>query len=118
MTEVSDRSANPIRDLKILIPSLIYSGDEIQSGVLLFPNPAQNRSFLIFNSLETASSVIKIFDLNGRCISAIGPFAAVEGLNKIDIDVTGLKREMYKLLFVLTSEHQNKKETKSLIVGF
>ena len=118
LTELADKSGSTVNDVKIMIPSLTYYSDYPGSGIQIYPNPAVNRSFLFFNAIETGKATVRIFDVLGRCLGTIGPVSAVPGLNKIDLDVSHLRKNLYKLSFELTSENQHIKEIKSIIAGY
>jgi hypothetical protein len=99
-----------------MIPSLTYYSDSPGSDIQVYPNPAVNRAFLFFNATEFGTATIRIFDVVGRCVGTIGPVSSILGLNKIDLDVSNLKKSMYKLSFELSSENQHIKEVRSIIV--
>jgi hypothetical protein len=84
----------------------------------VYPNPAVNRAFLFFNATEPGTATIRIFDVVGRCVGTIGPVSAIPGLNKIDLDVSHLKKSMYKLTFEFNGENEQIRETKSIIAGW
>lgn len=117
LTEIADKSGEIIRGATIMIPALTYFSDYQSANIQLYPNPAVNRSFLFFNSTEAGTAVVRIFDIPGRCVETIGPVSAIPGLNKIDMDLSHLKKNVYKLSLELSSLNQNIKEVKSIIAG-
>ena len=118
LTELADKSGNTVNGVKIMIPSLTYYSDSPGSEIQVYPNPAVNRAFLFFNATEPGTATIRIFDVVGRCVGTIGPVSAIPGLNKIDLEVSHLKKSMYKLTFEFNGENEQIRETKSIIAGW
>jgi hypothetical protein len=117
LTEIADNTGNIIKGVKIEIPSLTYLGTKQESDIKIYPNPAVGFAYLFFTAKEAGTSSIRIFDALGRCVKVVGPIDAVEGLNKVDLDFSQLKRNLYTLTFELHSENQNITEVKSIVAG-
>ncbi len=117
LTELADRSGSAVRGAQISIPSLSFLSDNNGSGFQLYPNPAISRSFLFFNTSEEGTATVRVFDVLGRCVESVGPVSAVKGLNKMDLDFSHLKKNLYKLSFEFSGPAQSFKEVKSIVAG-
>jgi len=117
LTELADNSGIPVYGVNVVIPSLTYLMDSPPVELKVYPNPASNRTFLFFNSIENGLANVKIIDILGRNVLSLNSLQAIPGLNKIDIDVSSLQRNVYMISFELNSENQNVKEVKKIFVG-
>ena len=117
LTEVADRSGTVVKGVRIMIPALTYYNDSSGSDIQIYPNPAVNRSFLFFNAREAGAATIRIYDILGRCVETIGPGSTAKGLNKIDLDLSRLKKNVYQMSFEFVGEDQSIKEVKTIIAG-
>lgn len=78
---------------------IICQMNSIESGIILYPNPAES-SFTVAYSLKEAvnSASLYILDLNGKCVNKIiVPGSA--GINKIQMDRDGLNPGTYFVQF-------------------
>jgi Secretion system C-terminal sorting domain len=62
----------------------------VQSEVSLYPNPANDLMFVIFNSNENQNIQINMFDINGRKVLSTDQNALI-GKNTIKVDISSIK---------------------------
>jgi hypothetical protein len=117
LTEIAEKTGEIIKGVKIGIPTLSFLDERQKSDINIYPNPAKGIAYLYFNSIESGSAIIQIYDVFGRCVETIGPISAIEGLNKVDLNFSNLKNNLYTLSFKLHSENQNVTEVKSIVAG-
>ncbi len=69
--------------------------EEERDGILIYPNPAQNKFQVSSFRFQVSSCIIKIFDIFGRKAKEIN---VPKGQNKIEVDVEGWKKGLYLIM--------------------
>lgn len=77
-------------------------------GISLYPNPANDKLTIEYNSDNAGDVVLRIYDVSGRSI-ATTKHQASEGLNTYSMDVAGLSKGMYILSLEINGTIQNEK---------
>jgi hypothetical protein len=70
------------------------SNTPVQANLTLFPNPVKDVLNVVFNSSNSESATIRVFDMVGKTVSNI-PLEAVETENKFAIDLTAFHKGIY-----------------------
>jgi hypothetical protein len=60
----------------------------------MYPNPANNKVSVVYNSEKDASVAIRIIDVTGRVVFS-GNYLAPKGLNTYDVDVNNFENGLY-----------------------
>ncbi|MFN8239600.1 MAG: CotH kinase family protein [Bacteroidales bacterium] len=95
------------------VPSLDELIDERYDGkILLFPNPVDDMTSLIFNLIYTKEVKIGIYDLSGRLVQEIIYHPAKYGMQQTDLDLAELDRGIYVLQIL---QGKSKVGTKKII---
>jgi hypothetical protein len=84
--------------------------EELVSNLVLFPNPATERSLLNFTSFEEGDYTITVKDISGRTLRTITG-SAVTGENTAEINVNGLSIGLYLVGLTLNGETRQVKLT-------
>ena len=103
MTYVSDRS-NAIfddRDYTFGIPTVKGNGN---ASVSIYPNPVVGEAHLAITASEAADAQLRIYDLNGRCVSVRNLGRVAEGEQVYTISTEGMNKGMY-LVNVIIGGH-------------
>jgi len=117
LTELADASGNLMEEARIMIPSLVFDGSDPGSSMTIYPNPATDRAFLFFTAEGAGTTTVSLFDMLGRCVKVNGPVLTLPGLNKIDLDVSQLHKNIYQVFVESDSGNQHIKEIKRLVAG-
>lgn len=76
-------------------PNLDYISDELhRSGIVMYPNPANNETRVILPYITRNKIIVSILDLNGNIWQSQ---AYAPGGNAFDVDVTMLPSGIYSL---------------------
>jgi len=84
--------------------------EELVSNLVLFPNPATERSLLNFTSIAEGDYAITVKDISGRTLRTISG-TAVAGENTAEINVNGLSIGLYLVGLTLNGETRQVKLT-------
>lgn len=68
-------------------------------GLMAYPNPAKDRTSLLFGSAGGGAYSVMVYDGAGRCMDRI-PGTAVAGANRLDIDLGRYAAGIYTLIMV------------------
>ncbi len=66
-----------------------------KGSVSVYPNPVYGEAHLNVNSDITANGIVRIYDLNGRCVAVRHLGTVAEGENNYTISTEGLTKGMY-----------------------
>lgn len=103
MTYVSDRSNSILdeSDYTFGIPTVKGNG---VASVSIYPNPVVGEAHLAINASEAADAQMRIYDLNGRCVSVRNLGHVAEGEQVYTISTEGMAKGMY-LVNVIIGGH-------------
>ena len=103
MTYVSDRSNTILDDddYTFGIPTVKGNG---AASLSIFPNPVVGEAHLAINATEAADAQLRIYDLNGRCVSVRNLGRVAEGEQVYTISTEGMPKGLY-LVNVIMGGH-------------
>ena len=103
MTYVSDRS-NAILDESDYTFGIPTVKGNSNVSVSIYPNPVVGEAHLAINASEAADAQLRIYDLNGRCVSIRNLGRVAEGEQVYSISTEGMAKGMY-LVNVIIGGH-------------
>jgi hypothetical protein len=72
----------------------------------IFPNPASDKATLQYTLDKPGIPNIRIYDLPGNCFRTLDPVQSQIGMNKIQLDLSGLRQGFY-FVEVTVNGHSN-----------
>ncbi len=81
----------------------------------IYPNPTKNQAAVAFSIEKTMNLDIQVMDLLGRTIKNIKNQQYTEGVNQVELDMTGMAKGIYLVRFVSVADNAQKTLTLSVL---
>lgn len=83
------------------------------AGILVYPNPSRGPVHIVFNLTARQNVSVRLLDVNGQVLAVpFANYALGQGLQQLDIDLTGYSAATYLLDIVTGNGHQVKRLIK------
>ena len=84
-------------------PVVPVTADATATACLIFPNPAGDRTTVLFSLRSGARYAVQLSDQTGKILNLISG-SAIEGINKVGIDLNGLAKGIY-IITIIDSQY-------------
>jgi len=90
------------------LDNIFRIADEINNGIIVQPNPAHDKTTVLFSSEKEASLRVYVRSISGKTVYS-GSYNCSKGDNQFDIDLTGYSKGIYIISLEGTEMNKHQK---------